>query len=318
MGPVARDAMPALAAALSDSDKEVRQAAAFALGRIGADALPTLMAALKDGKAHNPEAVMEAIGYLGTNAGDAVPVVLPLVGNQKLRLVAVQTLGNIGIVSDGSIEALAGATKDEDPAVRHAAIVSLGCLGEAAVPTLIGSLKNKGLRKDAVVALGKVGRSAAKAAPELCRLLKDDDGDVRRSAAASLGSIGSRSKEVVPALVEALGDKEAGDTAAHTLSGMRDAAIPALTKALQDKDRSERAASALAQMGKPAVPTMLELLRDDKLRPQAIAILGQMGPGAKAALPQLTSLAESEDEAVRLSASDAIKKINAKRGRGGA
>ena len=67
IGPVAKDAVPALIIALKDKDKQVRGNAAVALGKVGPsakDAVPALTVALKDKDVEVREAVQKALGLI--------------------------------------------------------------------------------------------------------------------------------------------------------------------------------------------------------------------------------------------------------------
>ena len=106
-----KTAVPALIKALKDSDKDVRKAAAEALGKIGdKSAVPALIKALKD-------------------------------GYWQVRTAAAAALGKIGDKS--AVPALIEALKDKDSDVRTAAAEALGTIGDTrAVPALIEALKD--------------------------------------------------------------------------------------------------------------------------------------------------------------------------------
>ena len=74
IGGGAKDAVPALIQALKDQHEEVRNNAAWTLGRIGKDAVPALIQALKD---QNIEVRQYAAGALGRIAAvDAVSALM--------------------------------------------------------------------------------------------------------------------------------------------------------------------------------------------------------------------------------------------------
>jgi HEAT repeat protein len=71
---------------------------------------------------------------------------------------------------------------------------------------MLGS-EDKYARRNAALALGRIGPEARTAVQALARALKDKDQDVRQEAAASLGHMGPEGKAAVPVLVELLNDE---------------------------------------------------------------------------------------------------------------
>jgi HEAT repeat protein len=76
MGAKGRAAVPALAGALADPEREVRLAAAMALGNMGeaaAEAVPALVRALEDPEGDVRQWAIKALGAIGPAASDALP-----------------------------------------------------------------------------------------------------------------------------------------------------------------------------------------------------------------------------------------------------
>ena len=79
MGGEGRAAVPALAEALDDPDRELRVAAAMALESIGPDAaaaIPALVKALKDREGLVRQRAVIALGSIGPAATDAIPALV--------------------------------------------------------------------------------------------------------------------------------------------------------------------------------------------------------------------------------------------------
>ena len=139
-------AVEPLSAALSDPDAGVRQKAAEALGRLGAPSLKYLVTALSDPDVH-------------------------------VRQLATKALGQI----DGSeaVEPLITALRDANADVSHHAAFALNKIGAPAVSALVAALRDRdpNLRWHAARLLGEIGD--ARAAAELQRVAKEDDGKTR-------------------------------------------------------------------------------------------------------------------------------------------
>jgi HEAT repeat protein len=313
-GPHTKAALPALTAALGDSDPEVREAVYVALRQVGPEAREALVQAIRQqGKAYSRAEIIVAIGKFGPEGEPAIPDLEAALRDDSLRLAAIQTLGKIGPAAKTTLPALEKAFKDKDPQVRRAALEAMGLIGRDSLPILLAALKDDGLRAGAAAALGKIGRPAGVAVPTLCKMLEDPDAEVRRNAAAALGRIGPQTPEVIPALVKTLRDKEADEQAANSLARMGQPAVKPLIAALADDQTRDRATSALSQIGRPAVPPVVELLKNDRLRLTAMQILGQIGGVAREAIPDLTAIAENQSDPARQDATMAIDKIKKSR-----
>ena len=151
IGPQAKEAIPALIAALKDPDVDMRRMAAMALGNIGGD--PNSVAALAAMLTEDHE------------------------GNADLRAAAAYALAGMGPQAKAALPALIVALHDRSVVVRAAAVhplVSLACAGasvdiRAAVPHLLQWFDDSDLniRQQAVSALLAIGMETEKAAPRL-------------------------------------------------------------------------------------------------------------------------------------------------------
>jgi HEAT repeat protein len=277
IGPEAKEAIPALIAALNDQDADVRRYAADALGEIGPEAkvaVPALIAALNDQDIVVRSSAAEALGKIGPEAKEVVPALIAALKDQKVlvRSSAVHALGKIGPEAKEAAPALSAALNDQDAVVSLFAAEALGKIGPEAkevVPALIAALKAQGMlvRRHAAEALGKIGPEAKEAIPALSDALKDQNADVRRSAAAALGRIG---KEAAPALIAALKDQNADvrRNAAFALGQIgaeAKEAVPALSDALKDQNADVRR-SAAAALGQ--IATALFDAKDTEALPQ--------------------------------------------------
>ncbi|HEX5004847.1 MAG TPA: M56 family metallopeptidase [Gemmatimonadales bacterium] len=238
-------AVPALIAALSDPDMNVRIAAARSLGNLeDPRAIPALITATRDGNAKLRSAAFDAL----SNFEDP-RIVEPMITALKdpdaeVRERAANTLGNLE--NTRAVQPLIGALADSSAGVREAAARSLGDLRDpAAAPALAGALKdaNPDVREAAARSLGEF--ELTKAPPALIAALKDSDADVREAAAQSLGEI--RDPAAVSALQASLTDANADvrETAVRALGEIGDSAsVNALIAALKSSDPEVRRQAA--------------------------------------------------------------------------
>lgn len=174
---------------LSDSDVDVRRAAAKELGDMGAEAkaaVPALRKSLRDRDLFVRRFGLEALGKIGPEAKAAVPEMALALRDEKkeVALAAAEALGNMG---PAAVPSLTAAVKDaeKDPQVRKKAALSLGKIGgpaRSAVPVLADVLSGKG------PATKKKGKDL-------------NDTDVRVEAATALGSLAKpEDKDAIEAL----------------------------------------------------------------------------------------------------------------------
>ncbi|OKH30225.1 hypothetical protein NIES2119_31320 [[Phormidium ambiguum] IAM M-71] len=211
--------------------------------------------------------------------------------DSQVRWWAATNLGQSDVNAESSIPQLVEATEDEDSWVRSSAVATLGKIRsqpEITIPCLVRRLKdwNQEVQQAAAVALGRMGSPAV---PELIKLFKDRDSNVRRHAAFALSAIGSEAK----------------------------AAVPALIKATQDSNRAVRqqAIEALGQVGsdeKTATPVLIAALKnqDWQIRATAAHTLGKIGSPAKSVIPALISALNDPDAVVRLRATLALGQLS--------
>lgn len=321
----ATDSVRALIASLRDTEEEVREEAAWALGEIGhpASVVP-LIRALGDESQPVQEAAVEALVKLGE---DAIPEVIRSLGsdNPIVQRNALQVL-----IQTGQAKELIQALGDPGPQVRLFSQEALVAIGLPAVPELISALLKETnhsrlemvidtlttVGKDAVPklieALGQASGPArlrlvrilseigADAMPGLLLSLHDKNPARRLGAAVALGKLG------IPALsplLALLGDKEESTrlAAAEGLATLGLLAIPALTLivAKGKKPDADAAAYALVKIGEPVVASLLGLLETgDSIREVADIFL-KIGPAIAPRLLEKLGSGESVREEIQ-------------------
>lgn len=162
---------------LGDEDREVRNDAVHALGKIGPRAVSALSAALLSEDENLRVWAAIALAGLGPDAAPAVPALIRSLSHLHVRSIAIPALVNLG---SPAVLPLAAALSDEDWNIRDSA----------------------------AWVLGEIGPRAAPAVPALVSLLSDDDRDVRAGGARALYAIGPEAASAVPALADAVSDRD--------------------------------------------------------------------------------------------------------------
>jgi HEAT repeat protein len=170
IGPPAKEAAPALAAALADKNPETRNEVLFALGAIGPDAkeaVPAIVKALKDPELKVCYVACYALGKIGPAAAAAKADLLEHLADKDhfLCMASAWALTQID-------------PKDPQTAAKL-------------VPVLIQALEEPDppTRLHAAEALGLLGPLAGDAADALKKLQSDPDQPVREAAAAALKAV---------------------------------------------------------------------------------------------------------------------------------
>lgn len=305
------EAVPALIEALNHEDAVVRRRAASALGRMGhgrsagripgsreaVEAIPVLIEALKDDDDSVVGSAASALGSMGVDAKEAVPALIEVLtegSGEDARFFVVRALGELGQAGKEAVPVLTELLDDDHPLVRRAAEEALAKMGvdtDDAIGKLLLILSDADehlqTRAKAARALGQSGPAAKEAIPALIDILDHEQHWVIRGPAArALGMFGPEAKEAVPALIRAVNDEHPW-------------ADPA-------------AAAAAVGMPAPVPAHQLVVLRNkqDGVRSTAAWSLGQIGRAAKAALPALENALLDENERIRSTAEEALKKID--------
>jgi HEAT repeat protein len=176
LGWLARDAMPALVAALKDDDAKVREAAAQAVGQMGPDALPALTAMLGHSDKYVRRNAVWALGKLGAAARAALRDLCQTLKDSDPRTAsgAAQALGNMGADGAEAVAPLAEAMRGTNIVLCRLAAKALSQIGPPALATLIAHLQHTDpfVRGESALALGWMGPPARSAVPFLAQLVR--------------------------------------------------------------------------------------------------------------------------------------------------
>jgi HEAT repeat protein len=145
-----KDAAAVLAEGIRHAQPQVRLEAARAFRGVGPDgelAVPALIAALEDTNYWIRAETANALGNIGPGAKPAVPALIKALGDKEedVRGDAAFALGMIGSASKEVLQALISALNDESEDVQAATVRALGKLGTAAtsaIPALIQATKS--------------------------------------------------------------------------------------------------------------------------------------------------------------------------------
>jgi len=247
----------------------------------------------------------------------AVPALLSVLRdeNAAVRLAAIESLGQLS--DPRAIDALVQALRtDTDARVREAAAQSLGEIDNArAVPGLIaalGSEKVAAVRAKIAWALGEI--DDPRAVEALGAAVKDSEVEVRRQAAWALGELEAPS--ATPLLVPLLKDSdvEARKQAAWAIGQTKGGdAVEALSSAIKDSDKEVRK-QVIESLGeledKRALSALSSMIHDSEVevREAAVEAIGRLDD-LKTAPPALITALKDDDRSVRKAAAEALGNI---------
>ncbi|HNW43065.1 MAG TPA: HEAT repeat domain-containing protein [Elusimicrobiales bacterium] len=250
----AADPFDAAAAKVGSEDPMVRRQGINLLAqRRDPKAAPVLVKALADSSSHVRQAAVEGLGLLAWSA--AAPEISALLTDDADAGVRQQAAISLSYIRDPQAgPALVKALADESPAVRYAAMRTLGTMkyvpADGAIADMLSGTDTNMLRS-AISALGMI--QSTKAVSAVISALGHQDLYMRVEAARALGGIGDKSAQ--PELKNHLADAEA--------------ALMRVESAL-----------ALSKMGfNDGLPTAQEFMAssDLSLRSQALSVIVSLG-----------------------------------------
>jgi HEAT repeat protein len=228
IGDQAKEAVPALLAAVKDPDPEVRCEVLQALGSTSQGdqaAIPALVEALTDS---TPEARAASAGALAElwNA-DKVNLEQPRAAQQPRAAPRARLSPQAEAAARPAILPLTVALGDGNTEVRVHAAVALSEAGPLAEPAIkdltrvVAEDTAEKARLYAAIALGNIGPEARTAVPVLLdRLRKEKVDGIRANIAVALGQIRFDAPTVVPALVQMFLTEEFGDIRSAAVQGI--------------------------------------------------------------------------------------------------
>jgi HEAT repeat protein len=226
-------AVQALIEQLTDTDADVRHAAAESLGKMGArakGAVPAIVSRIADDLWGSQGQPVNKDNATGNTSKDAALKALKQLAPDRVE------------------EALLAAMKSKNSKTKQWATTQLGASNAASSSGRTSSASDKG---------GSVDASPTVRA--LIAQLSDEDADVRHAAATSLAKLGAAAKGAVPALIERLADDRWGskdkpvNTDNSTGNTSKDAALKALRQLAPDN--VESALVAAMKSSNPKVKT---------------------------------------------------------------
>jgi HEAT repeat protein len=197
--------LSALAPLLSDTDARLRKTASYVMVFLEDRAAPladVLNAALTDSDRTVRWAAAKTLGHL------PIAKVVPAVGNLgkllsdddvQTRVTAAQTLQGMGPAARDALPALIQAVTQGDTESRIEALAALEALGideaKTALPQLTRVLGERDVDPKVLIeiakALGRMGGAARPAVPALRRLLGHEEAEVRLAASEAILAIGA-------------------------------------------------------------------------------------------------------------------------------
>jgi tetratricopeptide (TPR) repeat protein len=312
------EAIPDLILCLSDTNCDVKATAAHVLSTFGNEAkasIPALLTLLNDTETVRYAAIkaLVQIDWDGNDANASFDAALKDV-SARVRLQAACLLWKRNQQPREILPIVADAVADPSAAVRCHGLELLQAMGIHAVesvPLLIRLLKgpDKSVRRAAAAALEKLGVPAQAALLALIECLDDDDPLTFLTASRAIRKLRVRDSETLKAVLAALSRASSQRQSTifcllQNLGPAADWAVPQLIDALKDQIHSPR----YLTIGAPGA-TGFSL----NLASFFIDAIGAIGSHARVAAPLLFDLIGSSDRHVRLSAAEALWKIDRNR-----
>src|SRR5262245_2446272 len=333
---LAKEALPALLAAIKSKDQAVVQAAGFALAALGPHAkpaVPALQEAQKTAKGFAASAVTAALKAV--SGREALKSLFDLVKDRQAplekRLEALRELAWTRSPDDKVVSVLIEALEDPEPQVRVEvayAILLFGPKVKKAIPPLLRMLDDEEVAKVAVrtrkgtadLIAEVLTRFGKHAVPGLVGVLEDSkkSGLARFRATRALAGMGRKAKAALPALEAGIKDRLLSNAVESACGYVRaggafDKALPVLREGLQHRDpfvawTAGYAVERLGPRAKVTVPDLKALLDHEEgdVRIIAAHALGRMGPAARPAVPTMAELLKSDDARQRSQVSSAL------------
>jgi HEAT repeat protein len=325
LGPLAKEAVPALRNALTDEDAHFRELAARTLLRIDHDlgvkeGVPVLARLLGDKTfpSHLREPIPGVLARVGPEAREAVPALVTLLEEtgSTLDSRAAHALGRIGPDAAAAVPSLLKIIDKGPPLARDRAMVTLLRIAPNAARTRAAVVDNDRWKSLYVGWLGSVGPRAARLLPALkqaLRMSKDENEQV--ALAVAVWQIGRPARcgelvlderqEAVEVLLRIIGNRKAPTGRREiwaritNLGSEARPLVPAILAVYRHRPEEERIAirECLGWIGPAAaaaVPVLEEELkttRDPEERRQIAVTLAQLGNG-RAAVPILLEALE--------------------------
>ena len=280
----------ALTKALKDENKDIRQAAAFALGILnGTDALPALQAALQDPEPGVRGAAATAIGKIGT--AEHGKALVPLLADESttVRNRVLQAIGGLGVKEAGpALRQLYEANRRKEGGPRI--LAALSRIRDPAQADLFQELvqdSDPERRRLAVEGLGRISDESRLPAFKK-DYQRERNEELRLAYSFALTMLGDRA--VLDTIVLSLPSRTLGTRSRGYLLEMGPAILPELYPYLNDPEADIRGAlcDIIAGFGDPdAIARLTPLINDpsqtvaDKAN-RAVERLRRSGGGAKA------------------------------------
>ncbi|PQO26448.1 HEAT repeat domain-containing protein [Blastopirellula marina] len=241
----AEKAVPALIAAMSSDDAELRWHAARALAEYEAAAAPAVAALTKG--LDDPDVEVRAysayaLGEIGEKALPAVPALIKKITDKEaiVRRAAMGAVRKLPTDPNETLPLIANILDDADPSVVVPALHTLAEAGKKSLPVLKKALTTERGAYWACLIAGEMGPEAAGASLDLAGVLKSHkDADTRMQAAVALGQIGAGAKPAVGQLAATLeGDDSMAVryASAYALGVIKDAAAETALESASNSD----------------------------------------------------------------------------------
>jgi len=249
-----------------------------------------------------------------------IPDIIPFLKdpNPEAKIIASNIIGNCWTFPEAALTTLIEGFNEPNPEVRASFVRALGSGRARAVEAVqpLAKLAREDnssiVRKDAIEALGRIGKSNSEVLDSLQLALGDNDAELRLAAVKTLGSLEGFYEERAVIVADALQDEELDvrRNAGSVLSRLDEAVAKVITQlieALNDPDSIVRI-RVLASMQNldgdtlgVIIDSVAEILLKDEdpdVREEAGKVILEAGPVAASVLPALDTALSDEESSV--------------------
>ena len=333
-----KTALDTLLLGLKDIDPYVRSRAALALGEfahVNGSVISSLEFATKDHDFTVTLAANIALGRLGHKSPSVIRMLIFRMEESRMALTeaAIQSFAQVGgglspDQHEQAITCLLRFINDEDVSIRHAAVETLGQLGDSSEPIishLIRLMKDDSpmIQQAAIKALAQLGKANKLVIRHLLLAMKDNNLFIHEEIVTALGQVDQADENIIHTLLFAathghLPVRQAASISLIKLGQTGELAVNALLLALKSNQALPsqlRAAETLLNASGKTSEVFINYLilalkyREWHVRYEAVQVLGRLSKASQPVINALLLALEDDEALVCITAVESLRQL---------